>query len=267
MEKSKEISVEEKEMLIGIGGRKKSGKDTAGIYLSLHHNMYKHAFADALKELCALSFGVSEYDLYNLEFKEIDFVEFNKDKNSQYKFFECIITEEQTDDFLKHLSKLADSINLKISKGQKKHIREKLIGKKINSFRQLMQFVGTEVVRGVISNTFWIDVLHNQIKNKNRVVITDARFPNERQYIRKRNGKLLLVKRNTKLNDNHISENQLNEKEFDGVIDNNKDIPYLEYKIEEFYLCLAQNKKFKLMWLKVVLWIKRFFGFFRMKKK
>ncbi len=262
---------ENKEILIGISGRKKSGKDTVGIQLSQDHNMYKYAFADMLKELCSVSFGVSAYDLYNLEYKEVIFSEFNQGEEKNFKFYEYKVNEEHAKVFLDNLEGLAKQIDITLTDEQKEEINELLLNKKISSYRELMQFIGTEVVRGVVSDTFWIDVLNEKIKNKDRVVITDARFPNERKYVKDRGGKLILVKRETELKDEHTSENSLgNDSEYHGVIDNNKDLIYLEQETERCYSCLTQDKVYRskntLMVLLSLLFA-RFMNFFKRKKK
>lgn len=50
-------------MLIGLAGRKGSGKDTAGAYLAAHHNFTCASFARPLKESAAALLNVSVTDL------------------------------------------------------------------------------------------------------------------------------------------------------------------------------------------------------------
>lgn len=51
-------------MIIGLAGKARSGKDTVGRYLVLHHNFHRLAFADPLKTAMAATFGVSVEDFH-----------------------------------------------------------------------------------------------------------------------------------------------------------------------------------------------------------
>jgi hypothetical protein len=48
-----------KKKLIGLTGKARSGKDTAGKLLVMNHNFHRMAFADPLKEAMAATFGVA----------------------------------------------------------------------------------------------------------------------------------------------------------------------------------------------------------------
>jgi hypothetical protein len=51
-------------MIIGITGRKGSGKDTIGEYLINNHGYIRIGFADTLKQVCGMIFGFSDEQLY-----------------------------------------------------------------------------------------------------------------------------------------------------------------------------------------------------------
>jgi hypothetical protein len=57
--------------IIGITGRKRSGKDTVGEYLVKNHGFIRVAFADALKEACKIIFGLSDEQVYGDQLKEV----------------------------------------------------------------------------------------------------------------------------------------------------------------------------------------------------
>jgi hypothetical protein len=57
--------------LIGITGRKRSGKDTSGDYLCKKYGFVRVAFADALKEACIQIFGFSHEQVYGNDLKEV----------------------------------------------------------------------------------------------------------------------------------------------------------------------------------------------------
>jgi hypothetical protein len=58
--------------IIGVSGRKYSGKDTLGEYLVKHHGYTRLAFADALKEATKNIFGFSDEQVYGNKKEEID---------------------------------------------------------------------------------------------------------------------------------------------------------------------------------------------------
>ena len=59
-------------MIIGITGRKRSGKDTVGKYLVANHGFVRVAYADALKEACKIIFGFSDEQVYGDDLKEVE---------------------------------------------------------------------------------------------------------------------------------------------------------------------------------------------------
>lgn len=59
-------------MIIGITGRKRSGKDTIGDYLVKNHGFIRIGFADTLKDICRIIFGFSDEQLYGDLKEEVD---------------------------------------------------------------------------------------------------------------------------------------------------------------------------------------------------
>jgi len=57
--------------VVGIAGRKQSGKDTVGQRYIDQYGFVRIAFADTLKEACQIIFGFSHDQLYNNDFKEV----------------------------------------------------------------------------------------------------------------------------------------------------------------------------------------------------
>jgi hypothetical protein len=58
--------------IIGISGRKYSGKDTLGEYLIQNHGYTRLAFADALKEATKCIFGFTDEQVYGNKKEDID---------------------------------------------------------------------------------------------------------------------------------------------------------------------------------------------------
>lgn len=167
-------------MIIGIGGKKGSGKDTVGLLLQelLLEEGLKFttvAFADKLKELIIDLFDMAEEQLYGLL----------------------------------------------------KEFPDKRYPNKNGTFwtpRELMQYLGTDVFRGIYPN-IWVDYLRRRIESSpGNYIITDCRFKNEVGVIKENNGLYLSVVRKQVGKQNfttHVSENDLNHIAPDILIINN----------------------------------------------
>jgi hypothetical protein len=111
--------------------------------------------------------------------------------------------------------------------------------------RDAFQKIGTEFAQNDIYNYFprlkerlkdeviWVKLFNLWFeKNKDKnIVITDVRFPHEIEAIKSLGGKVIKIKRNQKIFDNHISENyvdKINQSDIFYELDNN-------YKKEDLY--------------------------------
>jgi len=147
--------------VIGILGFKGSGKDTLGEYLVRQHGYTVESFANPLKDLISAVFG---WDRALLEGDTTD----------------SRVWRETPDEWWE--SKL-DWVNNQ--------------GNYLGRFtpRVAMQFVGTDVLRGYFDDSIWIKSLEARIRDRDRVVVTDCRFPNECKMIKTLQGRVLRVKR------------------------------------------------------------------------
>lgn len=184
-------------MLIGISGKKQTGKDTickiikaldiwnrygdgdmlTFVKMILKYNNFisgiwcKHAFADKLKQVLA------------------------------------VILNVRVEAFEDNLFKISNS---EISKPEGGYYTN----------RELLQRFGTEVGRN-ISPTLWVDTLFSNYTDDDYWIITDVRFPSEAKAIKDRGGILIRVNRNTGFTDNHPSETALDDyHDWDYRIDN-----------------------------------------------
>jgi hypothetical protein len=99
--------------------------------------------------------------------------------------------------------------------------------------RELLQFFGTNVMRKMYAPV-WVNATVNKIKQEGslRSIISDVRFPDEADAIKKAGGKLIKLTRSVS-KDTHASETALdNYTNFDYVIDNSGDST-VENLIEE----------------------------------
>lgn len=216
-------------MIIGFGGRFKSGKDTAGEILVNEFNFVRYAFADNLKQMCMEVFNLISEQVYDEELKFKDFKKpiilnsehINKIINWVEEVNDWSIHSEETH----HLAQLLDDGN-----GRPADIT-------FYNPRQLLQFVGSEILRDCIHTDFHALVLKNQIEKDKaeKAVITDMRFSNERWAVSGWGGKKVLVKRPTKENQkesSHKSETSLgDDSEYDFIITNDSTLESYRNKI------------------------------------
>jgi hypothetical protein len=95
--------------------------------------------------------------------------------------------------------------------------------KKLSSdARELLQRLGTEVGRDMFGEDFWINRAMLKATEHENVVISDTRYFNEAESIRKHGGILIRInKPNTSEINSHESEKNLNDYMFDYTIINN----------------------------------------------
>lgn len=121
-------------------------------------------------------------------------------------------------------------------------VTEKCGEKSFRNTRELMQYIGTDLIREYnpdwhVNKTREV-ILENEEQN---YVIDDVRFPNERKMIEELGGTCWFIIR-PKLGNvsNHLSETALKWQEFENLIINNKSLEYLKYKwtlfIEDSYV-------------------------------
>lgn len=112
---------------------------------------------------------------------------------------------------------------------------EKVFGEKDEYTRKKLQLIGTENGRNKFGDMIWINTLDTWIRLYNergieRFIITDLRFINEHKYLKSKGAKIIKIEapnrqlKNLKKNNkdilNHISETELNQINFDIIINN-----------------------------------------------
>lgn len=184
--------------IIALCGRKQSGKDSIGDWIVLNrerlgcHTARKFGFAGPLKRMCSELFGVDP-KLY----------ETDEGKNS--------FTKVRWED-LPHYDSLMGWA-LKIMDGPL-------------TVRELLQHFGTDVVRRMNPNA-WVEAAMLEVwrSDVDLAVLTDTRFPNEVEAVRKVGGKAVRLTRNEDKPAEHETESALDParfpcERFDAVIYN-----------------------------------------------
>lgn len=162
-------------MIIGLTGYKGSGKDTVGQYLVDAYGYERIAFADKLKQAVAALFNVS-----------LDAADEWKNEPVYIRVFSTVLGEESG---MTYETPIVSQ-----------------------SWRSVLQRMGTEVGREVFGYNFWVDLalpLYPYPLSTYRIrnyVVTDVRFDNEASRILELGGKLVFVDRPGCEPDGHASE-------------------------------------------------------------
>jgi len=94
--------------------------------------------------------------------------------------------------------------------------------------RELLQRFGTEVGRELWGEDFWVNAAIDTIEDGSRVVVSDVRYPNEADAIKKLGGEVWRVVRpGFGAANDHASEHALNDYNFDYILDNNSGVELL----------------------------------------
>lgn len=110
---------------------------------------------------------------------------------------------------------------------EKNQLTNLLINENRATAREIMQYVGTDIFRSIKKDVWVSATIQKIISKKTKIsIISDCRFPNEVDSIKKLDGQVLRLERN-QLQSDHISETILDRENydwgnFDYVIDNTK---------------------------------------------
>lgn len=266
--------------IISISGYKGSGKNTVAaiiqyytskepyqvslqeyimskwLHTSQNNNWEVKSFATKLKKICALLLDVPVENFEDQKFKESVLPEmwacwkltFQTEHNDiEHSIWKVFSTEDEAREYMD---------NNYIVGGTLKHF--------IPTYREVLQFVGTNLFRNQFHPDVWVLSLFNDYKstylnnlwyNNKGVyevteqdeiihkpefpnwIIADTRFPGELKAIQERNGICTRVYREdlgSQPRDLHESETALGGYAFDWIFMNTEDIPYLENQVKEF---------------------------------
>ena len=265
-------------MIIGISGRKNSGKDTVGkiiqgfdiwkrnlalqteyplsntfvrAYVLNRVSIYVSSwqvkkFASTLKEIVSILTGFKVEDLEKEEIKNTTLFLSYKLLNKKANTFEIFASMEDLVERLNHLR----TVYLDVYSAEE--VNDLFVQETISvTPRLLLQTIGTDIVR-TINPDIWVnalfvnypsDELIKQLNSKTdgsygvrqpNCIITDVRFLNEVKAIKKKDGIVIRINRESDYNSNHSSEIALDDyKDFDYTIDNNNCIDCLIEKVKE----------------------------------
>jgi len=218
-------------LIIGISGRKQSGKTTLSDYLCKkikrkNFTVKQYSFATILKyDVCHKTLGVSLKNLYGTDAQ----------KNE--------MTEYLWDNF---------PLSIRVENSKEKNVYGGAcprIG--FMTARELMQIVGTDIFRTYFDQYIWVNACLRQIKEEQMDVsiINDVRFHSEVDFIVKQGGIIIRLLRAVD-SDAHSSEKDLDNYDFDCLLKNgscciidNKELEEKEKNkiAEDFILKILKN--------------------------
>lgn len=268
-------------MIIGISGKKQSGKDTVAkiiqgfdiwkknlalqteyplsnvfvrAYVLNRVSIYVSSwqvkkFASTLKEIVSILTGFKVEDLEKEEVKNSNLFLSYKLLNKKANTFEVFASMEDLVERLNHLR----TVYLDVYSAEE--VSNLFVQETVSvTPRLLLQTIGTDIVRA-INPDIWVNALMSEYKEKfisggignfhaprpnykslsyPNWIITDMRFPNEVKAIKKKDGIIIRINRESDNNSNHFSEIALDDYEdFDYTIDNNNCIDCLIEQVKE----------------------------------
>jgi hypothetical protein len=220
-------------MIIGVSGRKQSGKSTVG---NLIYSFFMSQLDIAEKIFLSESGEIIVSDLYGEKEYEGIFDPHNTLSND-FIMSRCFDTLNKSIKIYNFADTLKKDICINIlgldykqcygsdeDKNQTTHLKWE---NKNLSAREVMQFIGTDIFRSMHMNV-WVDSTLKKIVRENVPVsiVTDCRFPNEIEAIKSNGGKVIRLTRDP-FHSDHISESILDKDKydwsnFDYVIDNSE---------------------------------------------
>lgn len=191
--------------IIGFAGRCYSGKSELAKICETYGYEIK-SFATPLKQLIA--------DLIKVPFGEV-----NRLKKADMSF----VISDMDVLFLSKETNIPYDI-----------IKEKCDNKVFRNTRQLLQFIGTDIIREY--NKDWhVNKIKETLENDKKYVFDDVRFINEKDMIQELGGMIWFVVRPQLDNvSNHVSENTLKWQDFSNVIVNNNTLDFLKFNWDIF---------------------------------
>ncbi len=186
-------------MIIGVVGKKRSGKDTIANYLAKNYGFVRIGIADPMKEACKHIFLMDDDQLWGDKKEEVD----ERYGVTPREILQVMGTELFQYDIYNHLPQLMDKVPPRTIW--------------INRFRLMY------------------NATKEKIKQEPDVVVSDVRFKHEASRIHKMGGKLLKVVRPGLENkDTHASEMEMDKIHNVFIIYNDKTIKDLHKKVDKF---------------------------------
>lgn len=182
-------------VILGLSGYARSGKDEAAKVLVEEFDYRRIAFADKLREVL---YALNPLVVANSEHHGM--VPLPSYGGKVFKRLQWVIDEYGWDGYKE--SPFSDDV------------------------RGILQRLGTEAGRQILWDNIWVDAALTGVSTSDTVVVTDVRFPNEADAIKKRGGIMVRINRSgngpatDQYGNVHKSETSLDDYKFDYTINN-----------------------------------------------
>lgn len=175
-------------IVIGLQGKKRSGKDTFASFIVEHlkdKKVVRTAFANPLKQMLTDISGVDFFSEENKETNQVFTINMGK-----FQVITGLVLDEKDFHPIDKFARMGVFNDLYI----------------YSSKRKLMQFFGTDICRKYKGDLYWVDKL--QIPDADVLIVTDVRFQTEVDKIKSLGGTLVeIINPLIESDDTHSSEN------------------------------------------------------------
>lgn len=212
-------------VFIAMCGKKQVGKDTSTAMaveiLNTHgKKVFITAFANTLKDMCVNTLGIKKEGAYGTD----------ADKNALSPLFwdtlPLDIRLKYSNEYITYESEYGSFADVP----DRKETQQKMPRSGPMTNREVLQVVGTDIFRTMLDNNVWVNAtLHRDWTGFDVVIVTDCRFPNEKQAIEDAGGYVIRLERNTGFTDNHASETALDNTMFQIKYENNGSLDELYF--------------------------------------
>lgn len=194
-------------MIIGISGKAQSGKDTVSKMIA--YTIWYYNYSQRLEP-----FGIDHYKDHTYAIWGTDWIH----TSFANKLKQCL-----------NIILSTSSISL-FEDNEFKKSNIDWLGMTV---RELLQKFGT-AIRNEVCDDFWVKTCLKDYEKGDNWLISDTRFKSEAKGIKDLEGIIVRVNREGAGAGNHISEVDLDDYQFDYVIDNNGSMEDLLLKVKEF---------------------------------
>ena len=212
--------------IIGITGKKRSGKDTSGEHLIKNFGFTRYSFADPLKKGCMEMFGFNADQMWG-DTKEVIDERWGVTPREVLQIMGTNLLQfdiHNHTDNLKHIGREIWVHRFKLWVEEQKNAYA-------ISKHQWSDRVYATTLKGI---SYEDAVKLNPMPEPLNIVITDVRFKHEVKAIREMGGQMWKVHRPSLVSeDTHLSETEIDNLEYDILITNDGSISDLYKKVEE----------------------------------
>jgi len=212
------FSIGESMTIIALSGKAGCGKDTFSDVLVGRYGFTKVSIADPLRNLCARVFHVDPTIFVDRDKKDAD--------------MQRIYLDFHDIDTIRYIVESEWGYEIK---EDARNAMEEFHGTELNTPRDILRCVGN-MLREAVYENIWIELAAAKIKeSKGRIVITDCRFGNERDFFGKLGAILIRIKRN---DNGETAEHEFNlgdDDEYDVIFTNDSTLHAYKSSIDMWF--------------------------------